>query len=366
MKRVLFLQFLFFNFAEAQLLTIPPDGGNKKAAVTERIGITDVAIHYDRPGVKGRDGKIWGGLVSAGYSDLGFGSSKAAPWRAGANENTTISFSSDVRIEGQNLPAGKYAFFVAYDPRECSLIFSKNSNSWGSFFYDPKEDVLKVKVKPVAADKSVEWLKYEFTNQTENSATVALQWEKLVIPFTIEVDLNNTQLESFRRELRTDKGFIWETWAQAAQWCAQKNINLEQALQWADSATGPYFGGDQSFQAWISKAAILDKLGRSTESAEVVKNALPFGSMAEIQQYGRDLLAQKKGKEAFDAFKLNYDKHPNQFTTTLGMARGYSAMGNYKKALEFVQKARTLAPDRPSRDQVDQFSKTLSERKDIN
>src|SRR5512147_1488371 len=92
-------------------LTTAPDGGNKKAIVGERIGITDITIHYDRPGVKGRENKIWGQLVPVGYVDQGFGTSKAAPWRAGANENTTIEFSSDVKIEGQALPAGKYGFF---------------------------------------------------------------------------------------------------------------------------------------------------------------------------------------------------------------------------------------------------------------
>src|SRR6476469_2355019 len=162
-------------------LTTTPSGGNKKAMVGERIGLTDIIIHYDRPGVKAREGKIWGQLIPAGYTDQGFGSSKAAPWRAGANENTTIEFSTDVKIEGQPLPAGKYGFFIAYDPNECTLIFSKNSSSWGSFFYDMKEDALRVKVKPVATDKSVEWLKYEFIEEKENSVTIALEWEKLMI-----------------------------------------------------------------------------------------------------------------------------------------------------------------------------------------
>jgi len=189
--------FAYCSFSQIILTTLP-NGGNKKAAVSERIGITDVTISYDRPGVKGREGKIWGQLIPAGFTDQGFGSSKAAPWRAGANENTTIEFTDDVKIEGQPLAAGKYAFFVAYDPNECTLIFSKNNSSWGSFFYNEKEDALRVKVKPTPLDKSVEWLKYEFTNQTENSATVALEWEKLSIPFKIEVDYIKTQLASFR------------------------------------------------------------------------------------------------------------------------------------------------------------------------
>ena len=182
------------SFAQIPL-TVSPSGGNKKASLSERIGLTDVSIHYDRPGVKGREGKIWGQLIPAGFTDPGFGSSKSAPWRAGANENTTFEFTTDVKIDGQSLPAGKYGFFVAYDPAECTLIFSKNSTSWGHFYYNDKEDALRVKVKPQALDKSVEWLKYEFMNETENSALVSLQWEKLAIPFKIEVDYVKEQID---------------------------------------------------------------------------------------------------------------------------------------------------------------------------
>ncbi len=355
----------FLNFASAQL-TLLPNGGNKKTSVTERIGITDVSIHYDRPGVKGRDGQIWGKLVPVGYTDQGFGNTKQAPWRAGANENTTIEFSDDVKIEGHDLPAGKYGFFVAYDPKECTLIFSKNNSSWGSFYYDPKEDALQVKVKPAANEKSVEWLKYEFINQTENSATIALQWEKLIIPFKVEVDYNKSQIESFRKELRTDKGFTWESWNQAAQWCVQKNTNLDQALLWADSATSENFGGERSFQSWSTKAQVLDKLGRNAEATEIMKNALPLGNEIEVHLYARQLLAQKKTKEAFDIFKMNYDKHPGQFVTTMGLARGYSAVGNYKKALEFAQKAQPLAQDAANKASIEKMIKTLQEGKDIN
>jgi tetratricopeptide (TPR) repeat protein len=357
--------FAFFISANAQLTTTP-NGGNKKALIGERIGLTDVAIHYDRPGVKGRDGKIWGELIPVGYADQGFGNSKQAPWRAGANESTTMEFSTDVKIEGQDLAAGKYGFFIAYDPGECTLIFSKNSTSWGSFYYDPKEDVLRVKVKPVAADKSVQWLKYEFTHQTENSAVVELQWEKLIIPFKIETDLDKMQLTSFRKELRTDKGFTWESWQQAAQWCVQKNTNLDEALLWADSATSQNFAGDQSFQAWSTKAQVLDKLGRTAEAIEIMKKAIPYGNEFELHGYALQLLAQKKNQEAFNVFKINYNKHPNEFRTNMGMARGYSAIGNYKKALEFAQKAQPQAPDPANKANTEKIIKTLQDGKDIN
>ena len=359
------LQISTSNQIHAQL-TSTPDGGNKKAMVGERIGITDVMISYSRPGVKKREGQIWGKLIPVGYSDQGFGNTKTAPWRAGANENTTIEFSTDVKIEGQTLAAGKYGFFIAYDPGETTLIFSRNSSSWGSFFYNPAEDALRVKVKPVPADNSVERLRYEFMDQTDNAATVALAWEKLVIPFKIEVDLPATQIASFRKELQSDKGFYWQNWAQAAQWCVQNNTDLDQALLWTDTATSATFQGDKVFQTWSTKAQVLEKLGRSAEAVEVMKKAYPYGSVADIHQYGRQLLGQKKSKEAFEVFKMNYDHHPNEFTTNVGMARGYSAMGDYKKALEYAQKAQPMAPDAVNKANVERMIKTLGEGKDIN
>jgi tetratricopeptide (TPR) repeat protein len=366
MKKLLTVFAMFcFIYMHAQL-TVTPSGGNKKATVGERIGLTDVVIHYDRPGVKGREGKIWGQLVQAGYNDLGFGNTKQAPWRAGANENTTIEFSTDVQVEGQPLAAGKYAFFIAYDPNECTLIFSKNSNSWGSFFYNPAEDALRVKVKPASTDKSVEWLKYEFTDEKPASATVALQWEKLVIPFTITVDLPATQIAMFRKELQTDRGFLWESWAQAAQWCVDNNTNLTQALVWSDTAVSVNFGGDRSFQAWSTKAQVLDKLGRGDEATAIMKKALPYGNQFEVHQYAKDLMTAKKYQQAFAVFKMNYDAHPTEFVTTAGMARAYSALGNYTEALKYAQAALPLAQPGASKAAIEKAIETLKQGKDFN
>jgi hypothetical protein len=197
----------------------------------------------------------------------------------------------------------------------------------GSYYYNEQEDVLRVRVQPQQLDKKVEWLKYEFSDQTENSALVSLQLEKLSIPFKIEVDYLKEQLASFRRELRTEKGFIWQSWDQAAQWCVQRNVNLEEALLWTDSSTNN-FGGEKSFGAWSTRSQVLNKLGRNTEAAEVMKKALPYGDMNEIHQYGRQLLGLKYYKDAFDVFKMNHDKNPNQFTTIMGLTRGYSALGD--------------------------------------
>ena len=367
-KAITILSMLFFIsiISYSQIpLTVLPSGGNKKAVVGEQIGLTKVVINYDRPGVKGREGKIWGQLVHVGYMDQGFGNAKMAPWRAGSNENTTMEFSTDVKIEGKDLPAGKYGFFIAYDPNECTLIFSKNSTSWGSYYYNEREDALRVKVTPVALDKSVEWLKYEFSNETENSATIALMWEKLMIPFKVEVDYIKAQLASFRNELRTEKGFIWQSWEQAANWCLQRNVNLDEALLWADSASSRSFGGDKSFQAASTKAQILEKLGKKDEASVIMKNALPNASMNEIHGYGRSLLTQKKPKEALEVFKMNFQKNPNQMTTLVGLVRGYSANGDYKTALDYANKAMAVT-DTQNKSNIQTMIDKLKAGKDVN
>ena len=347
-------------------LTTLPDGGNKKASVSERIGLTDVTIDYDRPAVKGREGQIWGKLVPEGYVDQGFGTSKSAPWRAGANENTTIDFTTDVMVEGKPLPAGKYGFFVAYGANECTLIFSHNNSSWGSFFYDPKEDALRVTVKPIAMDKEVERLRYEFLDQKENAATVTLEWEKLSIPFTVQVDYVNQQLESFRRELRNSKGFRWNAYQEAAQFCAQRNTNLQEGLAWADQSISLPFIGDKNFQTLSTKAQILGLLNRKDEADAVMKDALPLGKVQDVHAYARTLITEKRAKEALEAFQYNYNKHPNEFTTNMGMARGYSAMGDYKKAIEYLKKAQAQAPDNANKNNIATLLPKLEKGQDIN
>src|SRR5688572_19598286 len=184
-------------FAQIMPLTAEPDGGNKKASVSEQIGIVKVQITYGRPGVKGREGKIYNTQIAHyGFVDQGHGTSSAAPWRAGANENTTMSFSHPVKIDGHDLAAGVYGFFISLGESESTLIFSKVSNSWGSFYYEQADDALRVTVKNATLDKSVEWLKYECVDQTDSSATIAMSWETRMIPFKVSADTKALQIAS--------------------------------------------------------------------------------------------------------------------------------------------------------------------------
>ena len=367
-KAILIFSFLVqsFLFGQGQL-TVNNEGGNKKASVSEHIGPVNITINYDRPGVKGREGKIWNTSVAHyGLIDLGFGTSTAAPWRAGANENTTIAFSHPVKVEGQDLPVGTYGFHIILGESQDVLIFSKRNNSWGSFYYDPSEDALRVTVTHQTMDKSVEWLKYEFMDQTDNSAVVTLQWEKRLIPFKVEADVHKLQLDSFKSELKTKPGFTWQTFVQAANYCLNNNIEPEQALAWANEAISARFVGQKNFQTLSTKARALTKLNREAEAKAIMDEAINMGSMIELHQYGRSLLNTKKSKEALEVFKLNAKKNPNVFTTNVGLGRGYSAVGDYKQATKYFKMALTQAPDDINKNNIENLLKKLEKGVDIN
>ncbi|HEX9654660.1 MAG TPA: DUF2911 domain-containing protein [bacterium] len=155
-----------------------------KASATQRLGVdTDITIDYSRPGVKGR--KIWGEVVPYGMAPGNqYSKDKPYPWRAGANENTTIEFSKDVLIEGKKLAAGKYGIHMIPSEKEWTIIFSSNNSAWGSFSYNQEEDALRVMVTPGAVPHQ-EWLVYGFEDLTGTSATAYLHWEKLKVPFKI-------------------------------------------------------------------------------------------------------------------------------------------------------------------------------------
>lgn len=355
----------YHSYGQIQALTVEPDGDNRKAGISEQIGIVRIAIAYSRPGVKGREGKIWNTPVAHyGFTDLGHGTSTAAPWRAGANENTTISFSHPVRIEGKDLDAGNYGFFIALGEQENTLIFSKVNNSWGSFYYDPSQDALRVQVKNQSLEKSVEWLKYEFTDQARSSAVISMSWEKRRIDFKVEADVQKLQIASFKSELRTTRPYY--DFIQAANYCINNNIELEQALAWMDRAISFRVMGEKNYRTLSTKAAVLRKMNRNDEANKIMQEAIPMGTMGDVHQYARTLLTSKQPQEAFKVFKMNYDKNPNVFTTNVGMGRGYSATGDHKKALEYMKAALLQAPNPIAKSSVEDMIKKLQEGKDVN
>lgn len=346
MRKILTITFTFFVVCitcQAQNISLPPSGGNQKASVTQWIGPVAITVNYSSPDVHApngddRKGHIWGELVPYGYADQGFGSSKAAPWRAGANENTTITFSNAVTIDGKDLSAGTYGLFLVVEKeKNWTWIFSKNYTSWGSFFYDPKEDALRVEAKSEDAPYT-EWLTFGFDDRKTNSAKAYLQWENKRVAFTIDVPaVNELYISKIRQELRSSPGFDYRNYMNAAQFCVQNKINLEEALTWANDAISLPFIGQENFTTLQTKSMVLDALGKNDEANVVMDKAikLPSADIMSIHLYGRALITNGKNQKAFEVFTLNRKLHPDdKFTTYVGLARGYTALGDKKNAIK--------------------------------
>jgi len=350
----LFLFALIANWATGQALTQPPSGENQKSKVIQWIGPVQVSIAYSSPDVHApngddRKGHIWGELVHYGYIDQGFGSSKAAPWRAGANENTVITFSHDVKVEGKDLKAGSYGLFLALAKEGPSTwIFSRNTTSWGSYFYDEKEDALRVATTLVDAAYT-ENLTYGFEDRKLSSALAYLQWENKRVPLKIEVpNVNDLYVSKIREELRSYPGFDYRNWSTAAQFCAQNKINLEEALTWADQAMSPSIGGVEEFSTLSTKASVLMALGKNAEAEVAMDKAIkiPNTPVGSIHQYGRTLLAAGKKEKAMEIFQFNAKSHPeDKFTPNVGLARGYTALNDKKNAIKYWELAIKNIPE---------------------
>jgi tetratricopeptide (TPR) repeat protein len=342
----LFLLLLSCAPAGAQMLRLPDGNVNYKCKTGRLVGATNIDITWNAPGVKGREGKIWGTDVAwYGFNVMGFGSTTASPWRAGADECTNISFSTDVTINGKPLAAGKYAFFIAVFPDSCVLIFNKNINEWGSYFYKSELDVLRVTTYQQKDQKeSKERLEYNFSKQTNNSVEVSLDWERWRIPFKVEVDVTATTLAYIRSQMSGAAGFDPPSLEAAATWCLQNNVNTEEALAWINAAVDPSLGGANNFKNLSVKAGLLEKLNKKDEAAKMMTAAFEKGTVSDIHNYGRQLLSQNKVKEAIEIFEMNYKKFNGAWPTSAGLMRGYSAQGDLKKALEYANKAVADAP----------------------
>ncbi|MEJ2543839.1 MAG: DUF2911 domain-containing protein [Calditrichaceae bacterium] len=300
----------------AQLITTPM--ASPAAVVKQEIGLSWVKISYHRPGVKGRE--IWGKLVPYGLTTSGFGAGNPMPWRAGANENTTITFTDDAKIEGQPIKAGTYGLFMLVEPEEWTLILSSNYNSWGSFFYDENEDVLRVKLKPQTAEHQ-EWLQYGFDNITYKSVNAYLHWEKIKVSFNIEFDVDNIVIKSIENQLRNTAGFTWQGWNQAAAYCYRSNTFLDKG------------------EEWVKKSISMNE-------NETNRN-----------MYGYILLAAGKNDEALKVFKENVKKYPDSWNIKDSLGEAYKKLGDKKNAKRYYEEALKIAPD----NQKDRIKKMLSE-----
>lgn len=331
----------------AQSLVLELPFPSQRAEVSQTIGITDIAIHYHRPLVKNR--RIWGGLVPYGKV-----------WRAGANENTTITFSDAVLIEGKPLDKGTYGLHMIPNAEEWTIVFSKNSTSWGSFTYDQAEDALRITVKPKATEMH-DALTYTFNQLQPDSTVVELEWEKIAVSFDVAVDVHDVVQASLKKQLRGLSQTSWMSWNDAASYLLAEKVGIADALQYADKS----IENEDRYDNEITKSRVLTALNRRDEAATAQKRALDLASPLQIHSYARQLLSEKRSEEAFAIFSENALKHPDQWFVHSGLARMYSAQGKFEDAAMEMKIALAGAPD-AQKSYLDGLVRQLEARQDIN
>ena len=331
--------------AQSFLLDLPRQ--SQHAVVTQRVGITDITINYHRPLVNKR--KVWGGLVPYGQV-----------WRAGANENTTIKFSDPVTIEGKPLPQGTYGLHMIPGEDEWTIIFSRNSTSWGSFTYDPAEDALRVTVKPQPTDFH-EALTYDFDDVSPDSSVVTLRWEKLAVPFKVGVNTHEVVEESLHNQLRGLAQYAWDGWDDAANYLLQEKVDLEEALKYSDKS----IQNEARYDNFMTKSRVLEALGRKDEAATARSKALSMANAIQLHGYARQLQIDGKQSEAFAIYRDNAKKNPDQWIVHVGLSRMYSAQGDFTNAAKEMNLAVAGAPD-GQKQPLQAFVKRLEAKEDIN
>jgi hypothetical protein len=260
---------------------------SQKASVMQTIGVTDVTITYSRPGVKGR--KIWGDPPSAlasGEATLDDQNTRPKDmvivpyghvWRTGANEATTFTVTDDVLINGQKLSAGAYSLHTIPGKDDWTIIFNTDAGQWGSFDYDEKKDALRVKVKPQMASENQEWLLYSMPAVTPNSTQVVIRWEKLSVPFTVEVpNVEALMLAKVEKAMAANPTDWRVPLGVASQYANDQK--WDEALRWTEQSIKI----KETYQNLASKASTLFNAGRKDEALAVAEKAIERGKADKV------------------------------------------------------------------------------------
>jgi len=261
------LMIVHFSISQVTTPRVPSPGAN----VTQTIGISTVNVNYSRPSVKGRE--IWGKLVPYGWNVQAFGLGNSAPWRAGANENTIITFSHPVKVEGHDIPPGSYGlFYVINADNSGEVILSKDTKSWGSFFYIAADDVMRAPIH-VRDNNMTESLTYDFSNVTKNTAELDLNWEKKTFPVKLEFATDDIVIANAKEELRGARSFNFVGPASAANYALTNKVALDQALIWSNQALAQ----NPSFAMVNLKANVIKARGDSVAAEHLIDSASAYG-----------------------------------------------------------------------------------------
>ncbi len=359
MKKILSLRFVLL-FAVLQSATTvwtqgvtTPRTASPAASVSQTIGISKVSVQYSRPAVKER--AIWGDLVPYGWNVQTFGSGTSAPWRAGANENTVVEFSHDAKVEGQAVPAGRYGlFFVVNKDDSGEVILSKDSRSWGSFWYDKAHDQLRAKIQ-LRTIPHTEMLTYDFVNLTKTSGELVLNWEKKQFPVKIEFAVDDLVLANAAEELKGPVGFNWQGYSSAANYALQNKVGTENALKWIDQAIAQ----NSNFTTLNTKAGLLEQTGKTADAEKIRKKSVDIATEAELNQYGYQLVNEKRMDEAIKMFALNTERHPESANAWDSLGEAYAMKGDKENAIKNFKKSLSLNPPANVRANSEKYLKQL-------
>ena len=297
------------------------------ASVSQTVGVTEIEVDYSRPKVNART--VWGDLVP--YGEV---------WRAGANENTVVSFSTPVEVEGRELAAGSYGLHMIPTAQDWTVVFSKVVTNWGSFSYAESDDALRLQVRPEPSPFE-EALSYRFEDPTDTSVVLALRWEKLRPPIRVEVDTPALVVAGLRRDLHGLQQFFWQPWNQAANYCLQNKVELEQAMAWADRSIAI----NRNFANVNTKARLLALGGDAAAARALIDEALPKANEQELNLYGYQLLNDKDVTGAIAIFRRNVAEHPESWNVHDSLGEGLAAAGETAAAIAAYEKALAMAPE---------------------
>lgn len=333
---------LVLTFSISAFAQLNTPRGSQQATVSQRVGISDVSITYARPSVNGRE--VWGKLVPYGLNYLGFGTSQQAPWRAGANENTTITFSHDAKVEGKPIKAGTYGFFIEVkDENNATIILSHDSNAWGSYYYDAANDALRADIKTTKVPHH-ELLTYEFSKVDKNSTTTMLVWEKKGFPFNVSFDVTNIVIDEFKSKSNGRLGFQRQNWENMARFALGNGGDLNEALKWIDGAIAGNFYSQKTFNNLAIKGQILNKLGRASEYAALMDEASTMANTNQLNTLGYQMMGIKDFDRALKYFKLNVKNNPKNANVYDSLGECYKSMGDKKSAIKNFKKSLSLNP----------------------
>jgi len=341
-----FLPIASLGHAQTVMLDLPRQ--SQHALIAQRIGITDITVNYHRPLVNSR--QIWGKVVP--YGEV---------WRAGANENTTVTFTDPVAIEGQPLDKGTYGLHMIPGENQWTVIFSKMSTAWGSFSYKQDEDALRVTVKPQTADFH-EALTYDFDDVKPDSTVVTMRWEKVAVPFKVAVKVDDVLEASIPRQIRGLNQYYWESWDDVANYYLTSKTHLDEALKDEDKS----IQAEERFDNLLTKSQILEAMGRKDDATTFRNRALEKASAPQLYFYGRQLQGEKKQEEAFALYRSNAKKFPDYWTSHVGLARVYSGQGDFDKAVKEIQAALAGVPDDANKSNLQGYIKRLQAKEDFN